>query len=282
MTLDDLKAENAAAVNQEPEVNEQEVEQVIDEPEAEEVEAESEAQAEADDEWLKSDSQAVPLSKHVEVKHKLKARLSEKDDELARLRAENEQLKAGGVMTQQPQQQVTAKVPKLSDYDYDEEKYAEAMAQYTSSLVESRLSGYTSNAQAAEQQRQAEKQREQALDSHYERAAQLVETMGGRFTADTYKEAERNFRSGLHEVTGNGDMVADEIIARLGNGSAKVIAHLGVNNAAMAVLKDHLQKDPSGLKAAVYLGQLEAKFSTASTNNLAKRQRQRFECRLMQ
>jgi len=101
-TLEELKAENAANANEQqpteaverPEIVEQELE-------AADQDTDTEAQGEEVEDWLKGDSaQAVPLAKHVELKHKLKARLSEKDDELAQIKAELAQLKAGGVMNQ--------------------------------------------------------------------------------------------------------------------------------------------------------------------------------------
>lgn len=273
-TLDELKAANAAAeadkLNQQPEVDHQDDDQVVDEIGSEEAAEgdETEAQGEETEEWLKSDStQAVPLAKHVELKHKLKARLSEKDDEVAQLKAELEQLRAVGVMNQQ-QQPAPIKVPKLSEYDYDEDKYAEAMADYSAKLVDAKLNSFSSNNQAQQQRELVNKQKQAALEQHYERAESLVKA--NKMSAETYSSAELNFRQGLHQVTGNGDQVADEIIARLGDGSAKVIAHLGVNGSAMATLKDMLQNDPTGLKAAVYLGQLEAKFSGIAGNKLSK------------
>jgi hypothetical protein len=272
-TLEELKAENAAKeLEQQPVEAVEQPEIVEHELEAADQDTDTEAQGEEVEDWLKGDSaQAVPLAKHVELKHKLKARLSEKDDELAQIKAELAQLKAGGVMNQQPtQQQPALKVPKLSDYDYDEDKYAEAMADYSAQLVESKLSSFTARGNQENQQRIAQQQREKALDSHYERAEQLIKSTGGKLTAETYQAAELNFRQQLNQVTGNGDSVADEIIARLGDGSAKVVAHLGVNSSAMSALKERLLDDPTGLKAAVYLGQLEAKFQSAQTGKLSK------------
>lgn len=273
-TLDELKAANAAAeadkLNQQPVVDHQEDDQVVDEIGSEDVAEgdEAEAQGEETEEWLKSDStQAVPLAKHVELKHKLKARLSEKDDEVAQLKAELEQLRAGGVMNQQ-HQPLPMTFPKLSDFDYDEDKYAEAVNKYNSDFFEAKFNSHNSNAQAKQQQELVNKQKQAALEQHYERAESLVKA--NKMSAETYSNAELNFRQGLHQVTGNGDQVADEIIARLGDGSAKVIAHLGVNGSAMANLKDMLQSDPTGLKAAVYLGQLQEKFSGIAGNKLSK------------
>lgn len=262
-SLEDLKAANAAAEAEQPAVDEQEVDQV------EEVEAvadeETEEQVEAQDgseveEWLKGDegqSQAVPLSKHVEMRHKLKARLSEKDSELDQLRQEVERLKAGYTAPQQ-QQAPTLKMPKLSDFDFDEDKYADAMAGYQEQLLESKLAQKLGNREQQQQQQVAERQREEKVEQHYERVAKLIESTPG-FSAEKYKAADYRVRQELHTLTGNGDLVADVLIAQLGEGSERVFTHLGINNAAMSELKQRLIEDNSGISAAVWLGQLNAK-----------------------
>jgi hypothetical protein len=159
------------------------------------------------------------------------------------------------------------KPPKLSDFDFDEDRHAEAMLAYTDKLLEHKLSKTLgSQQQQQEQERQAQRLTEQ-VESHYERAAKLVEA--GVITVEKYQAADRRVRQELDSVTGAGDLVADNIIARLGDGSEKVIAHLGVNQAAMQALKMKLTEDPTGLSAAVYLGQLNAKFS-APANKLSK------------
>lgn len=262
-TLDELKAANATAEAEQPEVDEQEVDQV-DEVEAaadEETEVDTEAQGETEvEEWLKGDegqSQAVPLSKHVEMRHKLKARLSEKDSELDRLRQEFELLKAGYAAPQQ-QQAPTLKMPKLSDFDFDEDKYAEAMAGYQEQLLESKLAQKLGSREQQQHQQIVERQREEKVEQHYERAAKLIESTPG-FSAEKYKAADYRVRQELHALTGNGDLVADELIARLGEGSERVIAHLGINETALSELKQRLIEDNSGISAAVWLGQLNAK-----------------------
>jgi len=251
-TLDELKAANATAEAEQPEVDEQEVDQV-DEVEAaadEETEVDTKAQGETEvEEWLKGDSeqsQAVPLSKHVEMRHKLKARLSEKDDELERLRQENAQLKAGHVA---PQQQAPAlKMPKLSDFDFDEDRYAEAMAGYQEQLLESKLAQKLGSREQQQHQQIVERQREEKVEQHYERAAKLIESTPG-FSAEKYKAADYRVRQELHALTGNGDLVVDELIARLGEGSERVIAHLGINGTALSELKQRLIDDNSGISS---------------------------------
>lgn len=262
-TLDELRAENAA---EQPEEIIEEVQLADEEPTETEQQAEpdGEQQTEEVEEWLKDTSQAVPLAKHVELKHKLKARISEKDTELARLKAEIEALKTGAAQPQQAQPAL--KMPKLSDFDFDEEKHAEAMAQYFAQVAQSQFSG-----QAQQQkQQQAQAQLQQAVDAHYERAAELVSS--GKIDATKYQQADHRVRVELGNLFGSpeqGDTIADTMLARLGAGSEKVMVHLGVNPAALNELKAKLSNDPSGLDAMIYLGELKAKFN-AQTNKLSK------------
>lgn len=262
-TLEELKAANAAAEAEPVAVDEQEVDQPdeVESQDESETDVDTEAQGETEvEEWLKGDegqSQAVPLSKHVEMRHKLKARLSEKDSELDQLRQEVERLKAGYAAPQQ-QQAPTLKMPKLSDFDFDEDRYAEAMAGYQEQLLESKLAQKLGNREQQQHQQIVERQREEKVEQHYERAAKLIESTPG-FSAEKYKAADYRVRQELHALTGNGDLVADELIARLGEGSERVIAHLGINGTALSELKQRLIEDNSGISAAVWLGQLNAK-----------------------
>lgn len=262
-TLDELRAENAA---EQPEEIVEEVQLADEEPAETEQQAEpdGEQQTEEVEEWLKDTSQAVPLAKHVELKHKLKARISEKDTELARLNAEIEALKAGAAQPQQAQPVV--KMPKLSDFDFDEDKHAEAMAQYFAQVAQSQFSGQVQQ----QKQQQAQAQLQQAVDAHYERAAELVSS--GKIDATKYQQADRRVRVELGNIFGSpeqGDSIADTMLARLGAGSEKVMVHLGVNPAALNELKAKLSSDPSGLDAMIYLGELKAKFN-AQANKLSK------------
>lgn len=273
-TLEELKAANAAADAEQAAVDQQEVDQ-LEEVEAADEETETsddteaQGESEVEEEWLKGDegqSQAVPLSKHVEMRHKLKARLSEKDSELDQLRQEVERLKSGYAVPQQP---VTLKMPKLSEFDFDEDKYAEAMAGYQEQLLEAKLAQKLGNREQQQAQQMAEKQREEKVEQHYERAAKLVSSTLG-FTEEKYKAADFRVRQELHHLTGNGDLVADELIARLGNGSERVIAHLGINSAKLATLKQKLIEDNSGLSASMWLGELKMELAKGSTVKLSK------------
>lgn len=273
-TLEELKAANAAAETEQAAVDQQEVEQPEEVEAADEEtetpdDTEAQGESEVEEEWLKGDegqSQAVPLSKHVEMRHKLKARISDKESENEQLKRRIEQLESGYAAPQQP---VTLKMPKLSEFDFDEDKYAEAMAGYQEQLLEAKLAQKLGSREQQQAQQMAEKQREEKVEQHYERAAKLVSSTPG-FTEEKYKAADFRVRQELHHLTGNGDLVADELIARLGDGSERVITHLGINSAKLATLKQKLIEDNSGLSASMWLGELKTELAKGSTVKLSK------------
>jgi hypothetical protein len=275
MSLAELKALAAAEDKQEAladagselEADEEvaEVEQETEEVETEEAEAETE---ESDDEseteeWAKPAKGAVPVEKHVEMKHKLKAKLHDANDELERLRAEVEALRKGSVVVQQDQQ--APRRPSLSDADigYDDEKYAERMAQYTDEMIEHKLKSVQSNQAKQSQQQQFEMEIKGAVDKHYERAEALVNKK--IVSAENYQAADHIVRKAIEEaIPSMGEVVTDNIIARLGEGSEKVIYHLGINPAALSKLKEAFRSDPTGFAASIYMGELKAKFNSAT------------------
>lgn len=280
MSLADLKALAAAEDKQETLDNveseleaDEEVTEV--EQEAEEGEAEDKPEAEADteegdddsetEEWAKPAKGAVPLEKHVEVRQKLKAKLHDVTDELEKLRAENEALRAGvGQSTNQPQA-AAPKMPRMDDPEigYDDEKFYQAMAVYNEKLVEYKLSVREHGQAKQSQQQQFEMEIKGAVDKHYERAEALVNKK--IVSAENYQAADHIVRKSVEEILpGMGEVVTDNIIARLGEGSEKVIYHLGINPAALSKLKEAFRSDPTGFAASIYMGELKAKFNSAT------------------
>lgn len=264
ISLEQLKAENAAeearllAATASADDDEQETEaaEVEDEPtesDADQPEGETETDVES---WMKEDGQtsedsgdSVPLATLVKTRNKLKGKLHEKDNEIEQLRAELQQLKAGV-----PAPVVTPKAPpRLEDFDYDDAKYAQAQAQYVADLVSQNLSAHTQKSANETAQKEAQRKIEESLDGHYERAAKLIES--AKITAEQYQAADTRFRQAIDQVRpGQGDKIADFLLANLGEGSEKVGFHLGVNQEARAQLQSKLLSDPSGIAAAVWLG----------------------------
>jgi uncharacterized small protein (DUF1192 family) len=271
-TLAQLKAENAE--------NEVEIDESL--PEAEEVETEEEAGEEVAEEdsdsgesgdsetgeteleaWMQTEEQTsedddktVPLGALTSVRAKLKGRIGERDEEIERLKAENEALKQGG----QAQAQVPATVtdmPKLEDHEYDDAKYQQAMTTWMAQQVQSQVAQATQASTQTAAQVEAQKSMEKAVDDHYQRAAKLAEESG--ITVDLYQGADLAVRQAIESVRPKqGDQVADYFISQLGEGSEKVMYYLGRNKAAQDKLRSSLITDPSGISAALYLGELKS------------------------
>lgn len=274
MTLDELKAQNAATeaeAEQDTPIEPEEAEEVAEEVEQDESgeagepsEGSSEAESEA---WMQTDEQtsegAVPVAKHVAMRAKLKGQVREQASEIesqAReiksLRAEMEQLKSGKAQAQPPQQM--RPMPKLADCDYDEEKHAQAIAQWVDERTEAKIKAQTQVNAKQQQQEAATRAISQAVDAHYDRAAELIAKQG--ISADLYQSADTKFRSVIESVMpGRGDTVADFLISNMEGGSEKVVYNVGCNAAVQQALQAKLLADPSGVKASIYLGELKAK-----------------------
>lgn len=228
-------------------------------------------ESEGDDkpEWAKEPDAKnfVPAKVHSELRKSLRA--TQSDAEAVKI--ENEQLKArlaaleGGQASQSVQ---TLKVPTLAECDFDDDVHAQRLAEYSEKLLEQKLADRDRNQAASSQQAQLNAQISSQVDQHYERAGELISK--GSVTEDNFKAADLIVRKALAEVVrGDADYVTDYIIANLGQGSEKVFYHLGVNPKALNDLKDAFRADPSGLRAATYLGELKGKFNSAPATKLS-------------
>lgn len=260
--------EEAEVLDGEPE----EQEEVSADPveEGDETEGEEGEQEETED-WAKPASDTVPVAKHVEMKHKLKAKLQSSDDEIARLRAENEALRSGSHAPQAQKMADAPVMPKMDDPDiaFDDAKFAQRMAEYASDLVDYKLASAERNRAQTSQQDQQNAIVQAGLDKHYERAEALV--LAGKVTAENYQAADHVVRKAMVEALPQlGEVVLDNLIARLGDGSEKVVYHLGVNPAALGRLKESLKSDPTGFASSIFLGELKAKFTSAVIDKSSK------------
>jgi len=281
MTLVELKALNAAEdekaleLNEEPAETEPETEEPIEvevtdeavEDEQDESEDTDESENDSEEseeleEWQKGDSGKtgfVPnaAAKTLRLKAKaLKADLKESNTELEELRRKVEQLSQP-----KPQEPTVSTRPKLEDFDYDEDLHNNALDQWYEAKIDSKLQ---STQQANNQEHQASLAQEQlnvSVNAHYEKAADLINS--GKVTEEAYQSGEKAIRNMLDQVIpGRGEVIADQLIGHLhnsGEGSEKVWFHLGNNSAALSGLKDSLTRDPSGIQAGIYLGQLQLK-----------------------
>lgn len=287
-TLEQLKAENAAAeatVEEAPpaEAIEVEAEAANDltddageaeveagEPTEEEPEEQEETEVES---WMQeedqtsedSDSNTIPLAAHLKEKRKIKARLGEREDENNALRSELDSLKAQleQMRTGAPQAQAEPQVkPMPREYDFDDDaQYQAAMAQWVQAQVQTGVAAATTASTQQAQQAQAKQQLDKAVDDHYQRAQALMQD--SNIDLASYEAAELSVRQDIDSVMpGAGNSVTDALISRLGKGSEKVMYFLGRNQSARMRLIEKLKSDPSGISAAMYVAELKAERAT--------------------
>jgi len=248
--VEEIEAED---VEQESEDAEQESEQEDGEPASEEEELPDWAKPESDKE-----KGAVPVAKHVEIKHKLQGKIADKDAEIAALKQQLEQAQAI-----QPQNVEDLEIAKEAwEFDGTAEEYQRYKAQ-----IDARNA---IKLQRAEQQRQANEQhqREEAarveaeLDKHYERATELV-TSGIIKQPEQFKAAEQTVIKSVDSIVpGVGSEIVKMMISRLGVGSEKVIFHLGTNSVERQKFENELRSDSTGFKAAMFLAEKKALFNS--------------------
>lgn len=217
-----------------------------------------------EDDWKKADDGADPDEAKftdgdvAKLRRKLKGKVNEQKDEIAKLRQENEELRKG--MTSRQQQESMDGEPDRGDFETESE-WLKAVVEHNVRLVADK----TKTAQNAEEIKRKMEQQEaainQATDAHYLRASKLSEKSG--ISAEAYQAADTNVRKAIDSVFPEaGDKITDALIANLGDGSEKVFYHLGVNATKRAELVKLFQEDRTGIKAAVYLGKLNATLST--------------------
>lgn len=284
-TLAELKAENAkaddAAEGQENEATEDETasppqadEVETEETETEETEEETEPEAETgeteseetDDTWMQpeghdsdadhlSNAEAAKLRKKYQAKGEARAERKYQEE----LAAANKRI--AELESQSPAPTTGLVKPKREDfYDQDDpdEAYIEALGNYWEQKA---LAKVEAKQAATEKTREAKallKATETAVDQHYERAAALAQR--SNISPETYQAADRKVREAIEGIyPDNGDMIADQLIANLGEGSEKVFYNLGINPSRLSELTRRLTEDKSGLKASLYLGEVKGR-----------------------
>lgn len=263
-SLEELKAENEAEEEAAQEIEEtpttdEEVDEVVED---EEPELDKDGEPVKDkplEDWQKTsedegegdgEDYTVPGSTHVQMKTKLKGRVSDRDDEIATLKAENEELKKGNRLPQQTED--LPKRPIADDFD-DDEAYHLALDGYDKALVAAEYDRREAEKGVKRQQQQAVEKVTKDVDSHYERADKLITESG--ISPEVYKKADTNVREALETMRpGWGDSIADSFISILGEGSEKVMYFLGNNKPALDRAKALLVEDQAGFKLAAYLG----------------------------
>lgn len=214
---------------------------------------------EASDETAASEDagteQAEPSGKKmVEVPsktlHKLRADRRAEKEEKERLQKQNEELLRQLSLVGNVQKAEPATVPTLESCDYDESKYQAALVQYQQQTLEQKLAEIEQKRLQEQRAKIVQQQLEQSVAEHYQR----VETLG--VSVDEFIPAEKTLRDTF------GDVAIDQMIDAIGEGSEKVVYHLGLNQSERDKVAQLVQQDPSGLKAMTYLGRLAVKLSS--------------------
>ena len=258
LTLDELKKENEAEekkLTENKEVIETEVEEEIkDDDKKEEKEVIDENKA-----WLETEEKEVKevfdASDVAAVRRKWKGKVQEKNAEIDELKTkihelENKQIKPSEHLKDRP---------KREDFE-DDEKYFDALTDYKIKISREQDDSKSIVEQKKRAQQEKLQKVSQEVDKHYLRAAKLAEKSG--ITPEAYQAADLNVRKAVDSVfPEGGDSITDALISNLGEGSEKVLYNLGVNSTRRAKFTSLLTDDPSGLKAATYLGELKAQLS---------------------
>lgn len=246
-TLEALEAEAAEALAAE------EAEATATTEETEEAtSAEADETAETD-EGASADRAAHTSKKMVEVPvqnlAKLRQQRRESREEAERLAALNAEL-----MQRLSLQAKTAEpdeMPTLESCGFDEAVHRTEMSKWT----QKQLAGQFEAIEEKRRQAHEASQRQQAVESevmaHYSRVS------AAGLTEAEYIPAEKKLRDTF------GDSAIDHMIAAIGEGSEKVIFHLGINQTELAKVEELVRKDPSGLRAMAYIGSLNSKLQSS-------------------
>lgn len=287
-TLSELKAQNAQAEEQQKDENAAPEEDTSTPPQADEDESESEAaedETETDDEdaetsetgegesdaedWMQGDGHESPGDKKFtdsdigKAKAKLRAKLEKRHQEdVEKLQRENEELRqqlqgSGAKRIEKPKREA------FDDADDPEDAYLEALADWRFETKQAEQQARQQTQQAKQQQEEFRANVEKQVDQHYERAVKLADKSG--ITAETYQEADRRFRQVFEDIfPETGDVIADALIANIGDGSEKVTYKIGIHSATREEFKRLLLEDRTGIKAGIYLGKLAEKLTAPS------------------
>lgn len=275
-TLEELREENAAAEAANAQVPQTGADDVDDtaaddttgtDDHADDQGDQQDQQAEPED-WMKGDDQE---SQETDTERKFTSRdikaaktavrakyERQHQSELDQMRAELEELRNKSVV-QQPSDK--PKREQFYDHDDPDEAFLEALADWR---VSERIAKEQAGKQQYERQRQqleVHQKISSSVDQHYERAAELAAASG--ISPELYKAADLRVREAIEGVYGDGggEHVTNKLIARLGEGSEKVMYKLGVSPKCLAELTAKMREDPEGLQAVFYLGKLSAELS---------------------
>lgn len=265
MSLEELKRENEEAepeTQEEPSLEQEDEAKPAGEGVNQEAEAEGSEEAEGESQeavepWMQSDDQtsqdSVPLSKHIELRQKLKGKVNERDNEIEDLKAQIESLKKSAVAP------VATGKPKRDDFidaDDPDEAYLDALADWKAEEAQKK------QAQKAQrdQQAQALANRQKQVENHLERVVSLLSEHN--LDSSVYEKAHDGFRKSIAGAMpgvnqDQVEFVSDTLITNMGDQSAKLVIYAGNSAERRQQLQDAIASDPSGFKAMRLLGKWE-------------------------
>jgi len=199
----------------------------------------------------------MPISAHIRAKRKLKGKIGDRDSEIENLKREIEELKTQKKSISPKDEDLVR--PRETDYESIDD-FNVALDEYEDKRLDSKLSVVHGQRQLRETQTKEIEKLNADVDSHYLRADKLVEESG--ISAETYKQSDEAIRTAIESVRpGQGNIIVDQMISLLGEGSEKVMYKLGRSKALRGELITLLTEDPHGLKATAFLGEQKAKLS---------------------
>jgi len=235
---------------------------IVDDPIVDDLELDDDGNPIVDDpkklDWLGDDDQStsdqMPVSAHIRAKRKLKGKIGDRDSEIQELRKEIDDLKRGRSI---PPKDNTLVRPKEENFD-SLEQFNDALDEYEDKRLDNKFSVAQTQRSINTKQTQAQEKLGRDVDAHYERASKLVKDSG--ISTESYRQADEVVRNAIEAIKPNlGDVIVDQIISLLGEGSEKVLYKLGVNKNLRGELIALLVEDPNGLKATAFLGEQKAK-----------------------
>ena len=176
------------------------------------------------------------------------------NNELEKLKAENEALRANsGPKSTGPVR------PDRYDFD-DDDEYDAKYAEYIVELTEAKRRA----GKAAEAQRRFDSGIERGVEVHNERVSDFI--AGNGISPDVYAARDAIVIAAIEKVTpGKGERVLDLFLSRLGEGSEKMPYFLGGNQAKLAELVTLLDAEPDGFSAMKFLTEENIKLRGKAT-----------------
>lgn len=272
-TLEELKQEVEAeeaqsAKTEEAEVLEDNQEIESEQSEPEEAEAEPETAEQETEEWL-STGDSDPAKGEAQfsdsdvarVRRKLKGKLKEEKDENEKLRQKIEALESQVNTVAAPQKPAVQSMPTLEQFDFDESKYQQALAEWNYNQFEAK---HTAKEREAKLRAQAEQQRakiESSLDAYADNVMTLSKESG--VPLDKFEASNQVVRQTIESaLPGQGEDTFNQMVHAMGKGAEKVIHSLGINEVKRAQFSQLLREDP--LKATLWLGEEKARLNSGT------------------